>query len=63
MPVPYDPTFQLVGGAITIAWNARPAAVQYDPQMLQVVAPIPSGNQSRVQNMGHGGDCDYDWGG
>jgi hypothetical protein len=55
MATPYDFTFTMVAGGITITWNARPPSLDYDPNLIIGIHPIPGGNRSAIQHFGHGG--------
>ena len=55
MPVPYNNTFTMVAGGVTITFNVRPSAVKYTEQVMISEGPLPGSNQSYYQNMGYGG--------
>ena len=63
MSFPYNQTFTLLAGGITIQFWAKPGALRYNDQVMIARGPIPGSNQSFVQHMGRGGlslEFDYD---
>ena len=61
MATPYDTTFTLVAGGVTITLNVRPSSILWDDKVMISKGRIPSSNQSAWQHMGYGGiSCEFE---